>query len=69
MPNSRASIEDGEKIEITGKVHSVCLTKIPMAGGATFVNEGLTEFSWNGKTGFGIAEHWHAIEFTTQARP
>ncbi|MCB1645010.1 MAG: hypothetical protein KDI36_06135 [Pseudomonadales bacterium] len=54
-------LEGGEKIEITGKVHSVCPTKIPMAGGATFVNEGLAEFTWNGKTGFGIAEHWHAI--------
>lgn len=56
-----ARTEAGEAISISGKVHSVCPTKIPMPGGATFVNEGLTEFSWGDRKGFGIAEHWHAI--------
>ena len=55
------TIEGGEQIEITGKVLNVCPTKVPMAGGATFINEGLVEFSWDGKQGFGIAEHWHAV--------
>jgi hypothetical protein len=55
-------IEGGEDIEITGQVLNVCPTKVPMPGGATFINEGLVEFDWNGKTGFGIAEHWHAVE-------
>jgi hypothetical protein len=32
-----------------------------MPGGATFINEGLTKFSWDGTEGFGIAEHWHAV--------
>ncbi len=54
-------IENGEDIEITGKVLSVCPTKVPMPGGATFINEGLAEFNWNGQQGFGIAEHWHAV--------
>lgn len=56
-----ATTEIGESIEIVGDVTSVCPTKIPMPGGATFVNEGLTTFRWGGRTGFGIAEHWHAV--------
>jgi hypothetical protein len=50
-----------EQFEIDGRIWSVCPTKIPMPGGATFVNEGLAEFTWNGNTGYGIAEHWHAV--------
>ena len=53
--------ESGEQILITGDVHSVCPTKIPMQGGAIFVNEGLAEFHWNDKVGYGIAEHWHGV--------
>jgi hypothetical protein len=53
--------EEGEKISIDGSVLNVCPTKVPMPGGATFINEGLVEFTWNGKQGYGIAEHWHAI--------
>ena len=34
---------------------------IPFPGGAIFVNEGLTEFRWDDRTGYGIAEHWHAV--------
>ncbi len=56
-----AETEDGEQIEMTGDVFNVCPTKIPMPGGATFVNEGLTEFQWGARTGYGIAEHWHAV--------
>ena len=57
----RAETEDGEAIEMHGDVLSVCPTKIPMPGGATFVNEGLAEFHWGERTGYGIAEHWHAV--------
>ncbi|MEJ2089054.1 MAG: hypothetical protein P8Y69_11405, partial [Gammaproteobacteria bacterium] len=55
-----AETADGEQIRIDGTVLSVCPTKIPMPGGATFVNEGLAEFTWGERTGYGIAEHWHA---------
>ena len=72
MDSARASIvhtgvvltgetQSGEAIRITGRVLNVCPTKIPMPGGATFVNEGLTEFRWHDRTGYGIAEHWHAV--------
>lgn len=57
--SGRAS--DGEDFAIDGSVWSVCPTKIPMPGGATFVNEGLAEFRWGERTGYGIAEHWHAV--------
>jgi len=53
--------EQGEAISLTGRVLNVCPTKVPMPGGATFINEGLTEFDWNGELGYGIAEHWHAV--------
>jgi hypothetical protein len=56
-----AQTSAGEPIAIRGRVLNVCPTKIAMPGGATFVNEGLTEFDWNGRTGYGIAEHWHAV--------
>jgi len=58
----RAEADAGESIVITGRVLCVCPTKIPMPGGATFVNEGLTEFEWGERTGYGIAEHWHAVK-------
>lgn len=57
-----AVTDAGEAITMTGKVLSVCPTKIPSPGGATFVNEGLTEFTWGDRTGYGIAEHWHAVK-------
>lgn len=57
-----AETEAGESIHITGDVSCVCPTKIPMPGGATFVNEGLAEFRWNDRVGYGIAEHWHAVK-------
>lgn len=57
-----AETEKGEAIRITGDVSCVCPTKIPMPGGATFVNEGLAEFNWGDRTGYGIAEHWHAVK-------
>ena len=56
-----ATTEHGEEIDMTGTVSSVCPTKIPMPGGATFVNEGLTRFHWGDRVGYGIAEHWHAV--------
>ena len=59
--NLRATTSTGEHVDIEGAVRSVCPTKIPMPGGATFVNEGLTEFRWNGNRGHGVAEHWHAV--------
>jgi hypothetical protein len=53
--------ESGESVLITGDVRSVCPTKIPMPGGAIFVNEGLAEFRWGDGVGYGIAEHWHGV--------
>lgn len=57
----KALTSEGESIEITGKVVNVCPTKVPMPGGATFINEGLTQFRWGERVGYGIAEHWHAV--------
>ncbi|MGI9327359.1 MAG: DUF7064 domain-containing protein [Pseudomonadales bacterium] len=57
----QATIEGGEQVQMTGEILNVCPTKIAMPGGATFVNEGLAEFRWGERTGYGIAEHWHAV--------
>ena len=58
----QAETGNGEAIKMEGKVLNVCPTKIAMPGGATFVNEGLAEFRWGERTGYGIAEHWHAVK-------
>ncbi len=57
----RGRINNNEPIEITGRMLNMCPTKVSMHGGATFINEGLAEFQWNGRNGYGIAEHWHAV--------
>ena len=51
----------GRPIDVAGRVLTVCPTKIPTPGGATFVNEGLAEFRTEGKTGYGMSEHWHHV--------
>ena len=51
----------GRKIVVDGRILTVCPTKIPMPGGATFVNEGLAEFRTDGLVGYGISEHWHKV--------
>jgi len=51
----------GEKIVIDGNVLTICPTKIPMKNGATFVNEGLAEFTMGDLKGHGIAEYWHMV--------
>lgn len=55
---------DGRDILVEGRVLTVCPTKIPMPGGATFVNEGLAAFECEGRTGYGISEHWHMVRKT-----
>jgi hypothetical protein len=32
-----------------------------MPDGATFINEGLTQFSLEGQEGYGIAEYWNSV--------
>jgi hypothetical protein len=51
----------GRPIHVDGNVLTICPTKIPMPGGATFINEGLAEFTCAGKIGYGISEHWHRV--------
>ena len=52
---------DGTKFKTDGIVFTVYPTKIAMPGGATLVNEGVAEFHHEGRTGFGIAEYWVAV--------
>lgn len=59
--------EDGTEIDVTGNVLTICPTKIPSPGGATFVNEGLASFKLSLPDrspieGDGIAEYWHALK-------
>lgn len=61
-----ATDADGDPIVIDGEVVSICPTKIPRPDGVTFVNEGLARFTTTEpeggvRTGYGIAEHWHAV--------
>ena len=60
-----ARTADGAPVDVTGRILTICPTKIPMPGGATFVNEGLAEFHTEGRVGYGISEHWHAVARTS----
>jgi len=53
--------EDGRTRSVTGKVLTICPTKIAMPGGATFINEGLAQFTLDGREGYGIAEYWNWV--------
>ena len=57
----RATTASGKAIELAGKILTICPTKIAMPNGATFVNEGIAEFTMGDLTGYGISEHWHAV--------
>jgi hypothetical protein len=57
----QATTPAGKRIRIDGRVESMCPTKIPFPGGATFVNEGLARFTFEGRQGTGIAEEWHNV--------
>lgn len=57
----RGTDSRGGAIVVDGTVLTICPTKIPRRDGVTFVNEGLARFETEGRTGFGIAEHWHAV--------
>ena len=57
----RAVDADGAAIVVDGTVISICPTKIPRRDGITFVNEGLARFETDGRVGWGISEHWHAV--------
>lgn len=54
--------EDGQTRSIAGKVLTICPTKIAMPGGATFINEGLAQFTLDRRKGFGIAEYWQWVQ-------
>ena len=56
-----ATTPAGKRIRIDGKVESMCPTQIPFPGGATFVNEGVAIFDYDGRKGTGIAEEWHNV--------
>jgi hypothetical protein len=57
----RGTDANGREIVVDGTVLTICPTKIPRRDGLTFVNEGLARFHTEGRTGYGIAEHWHAL--------
>ena len=57
----KATDERGATIVVNGTVLTICPTKIPRRDGVTFVNEGLARFETEGRVGFGISEHWHAV--------
>jgi hypothetical protein len=53
-----------DTVNVEGRILTICPTKIPTPGGATFVNEGLAEFRLDGRIGYGISEHWHRVAKT-----
>jgi hypothetical protein len=54
--------QEGEKLEITGKVISMIPLRNRRAGAVTRISEGLTEWNWDGKVGYGLAEYLDHIQ-------
>ena len=59
----RFQIEDtgGRTIDITGDVLTVAPLKLEAHGHKTLINEALTEYHFEGKTGYGISEYLHQL--------
>jgi hypothetical protein len=57
-----ASFENGHAISGTGEILSLGPSKIPMPGGATLVNSGMTRFQLDsGESGLGSSEYWFSV--------
>jgi hypothetical protein len=50
------------EIEITGRVKSFIPLRNRREGKVTRIGEGLTEYVWEGKTGYGLSEYLDQIE-------
>lgn len=57
-----AKFENGYELKATGEVINLGPSKIPMPGGATLVNSGLTRFTLDsGETALGSSEYWISV--------
>jgi hypothetical protein len=56
-----AEFADGSAHDVEAEVLCVCPTKIPVPGGATFINQGLTRYRLGSHVGYGFAEYWHLL--------
>lgn len=52
----------GKVIEVAGDVLSVIPLHLESGDHRTLVNEALTEYRWDGRTGYGIAEYLHQLD-------
>lgn len=58
-----ATFENGHSIKGVGEILSLGPSKIPMPGGATLVNSGMTRFTLDtGETGLGSSEYWFSVK-------
>jgi hypothetical protein len=57
-----ATLPAGREIEITGSVKSFIPLRNRREGKVTRIGEGLTEYRWEGKTGYGLSEYLDQIE-------
>jgi hypothetical protein len=56
-----ATFADVSVHDLEAEVLCVCPTKIPVPGGATFINQGLTRYRLGSRVGYGFAEYWHLL--------
>ncbi len=58
-----ATFENGHSIKGVGEILSLGPSKIPMPGGATLVNSGMTRFTLDsGESGLGSSEYWFSVK-------
>jgi hypothetical protein len=54
---ARLSCDDGNELEIEGRVLSLIPLRNRRGGKTTRISEGLTEWTWEGRTGYGLSEY------------
>lgn len=52
----------GMTVDVSGEVLTVIPLDLRSRGHATMVNEGLAKYTWEGRTGYGIAEYLHQMK-------
>jgi hypothetical protein len=57
-----ATTADGSQLEIAGEVRSLIPLRHRRNGETTRIGEGLTEYRWGGKVGYGLSEYLDQLD-------
>ncbi len=60
--HARLICEDGECLDVEGRVLSLIPLRNRRGGKTTRISEGMTEWTWAGQTGYGLSEYLDPID-------